>query len=51
MGEQTGGQLAGGITSQQALNQRVSSTHSPMNALEQYAVNDYNLSSANIAFQ
>ena len=51
IGEANGGQLAGGMTSQQALNQRVSSTHSPMNALEQYAVSDYNLSSANIAFQ
>lgn len=42
--------LAGGLNSQQ-LNQRASNTHSPLNALDQYAVNDYNLSSANIAFQ
>ena len=43
-------QLGGGLTSQQILNQRASNTHSPMHALDQYAVNDYNLSSANIAF-
>lgn len=36
--------------SQQTLNQRGSNTHSPMNALEQYAINDYNMSSTNIAF-
>jgi len=37
--------------SQPSINQRGSNTHSPMNALDQYAINDYNLSQTNIAFQ